>query len=162
MVGWDHGFNGHELEQAPGDGEEQGGLTCCSPWGHQESDTPWWLNNKNMCLHPTTLLSNQAFLLTFKYDLKIAILHLLSFIFDDFHALLARSHSACRNQCLRQSGLPSWIRTKWVKRMLQHQLSQQRSRSSSTHTCDRWPCWRHTVSLLLASWLPLYIYKFSV
>jgi len=32
-------FNGHEFEQAPGDGEGQGSLVCCSPWGHKESDT---------------------------------------------------------------------------------------------------------------------------
>ena len=29
----------HESEQARGDGEEQGRLTCCSPRGHKESDT---------------------------------------------------------------------------------------------------------------------------
>ena len=39
MVGWHHGLNGHQFEQAPGDGEEQGSLACCSPWGHKESDT---------------------------------------------------------------------------------------------------------------------------
>ena len=38
MVGWHHRLNGHELEQAPGDGEGQGGLECCSPWGGKESD----------------------------------------------------------------------------------------------------------------------------
>ena len=32
-------FNGHELGQTPGDGEGQGGLACCSPWGRAESDT---------------------------------------------------------------------------------------------------------------------------
>ena len=32
MVGWHHRLNGHEFEQAPGDGEEQGSLVCCSPW----------------------------------------------------------------------------------------------------------------------------------
>ena len=31
--------NRHEFEQALGDGEGQGGLVCCSPWGHKESDT---------------------------------------------------------------------------------------------------------------------------
>ena len=31
MVGWHHGFDGHEFEQAPGDGDGQGGLACCSP-----------------------------------------------------------------------------------------------------------------------------------
>ena len=28
-----HEFNRHELGQTPGDGEGQGGLVCCSPWG---------------------------------------------------------------------------------------------------------------------------------
>ena len=39
MVGWCHWLNGHEFEQAPGIGDGQGGLACCSPWGHKESDT---------------------------------------------------------------------------------------------------------------------------
>ena len=39
MVGWHHRLNGREFEEAPGDGDGQGGLACCSPWGHKESDT---------------------------------------------------------------------------------------------------------------------------
>ena len=39
MVGWHHRLNGHEFEQAPGDGEGQGSLACCSPWDHKELDT---------------------------------------------------------------------------------------------------------------------------
>ena len=27
--------NGHEFEYTPGAGNEQGGLACCSPWGHR-------------------------------------------------------------------------------------------------------------------------------
>ena len=38
MAGWHHQFNRHELGQTPGDGEGQGSLACCSPWGHKESD----------------------------------------------------------------------------------------------------------------------------
>ena len=38
MVGWSHQLNGHKFEQTPGDGEEQGSLMCCSPWGGKESD----------------------------------------------------------------------------------------------------------------------------
>ena len=38
MVGWHHQLNGHEFEQAPGDGEGQGDVACCSPWGHKELD----------------------------------------------------------------------------------------------------------------------------
>ena len=47
MVRWHHWLNGHEFEQAPGDGEGQGSLACCSPWGHKESDTSEWLHNNN-------------------------------------------------------------------------------------------------------------------
>ena len=39
MVGWHHWLSGHEFKQTPGDGEGQGSLECCSPWGHKESDT---------------------------------------------------------------------------------------------------------------------------
>ena len=38
MVGSHHRLNGHEFEHAPGVGDGQGGLACCSPWGRKESD----------------------------------------------------------------------------------------------------------------------------
>ena len=37
MVGWHHQLNEQEFEQTLGDGKGQGGLTCCSPWGCEES-----------------------------------------------------------------------------------------------------------------------------
>ena len=46
MVGWHHQLNGHEFEQTLGDGDGQGSLACCSPWGRKESDTTERLNNK--------------------------------------------------------------------------------------------------------------------
>ena len=39
MVGWHHQFNAHEFVPTPGDGEGQGSLACCCPWGHKELDT---------------------------------------------------------------------------------------------------------------------------
>ena len=45
MVGWHHQLNGHEFEQAPGDGEGQESLACCSLWSHKESDMTEQLNN---------------------------------------------------------------------------------------------------------------------
>ena len=45
LVGWHHCLHGHELEQAPGNGERQESLACCSPWGRKESDTTEQLNN---------------------------------------------------------------------------------------------------------------------
>ena len=44
-AGWHHWLSGHELEQAPGDGEGQGRLACCSSWGHKESDFTYRLND---------------------------------------------------------------------------------------------------------------------
>ena len=44
MIGWHHWLKGHEFEQAPGAGDGQGSLVCCSPWGQKESDTTEWLN----------------------------------------------------------------------------------------------------------------------
>ena len=35
MVGWHHWCDGHKFEWAPGIGDRQGSLVCCSPWGHK-------------------------------------------------------------------------------------------------------------------------------
>ena len=45
MVGWHPWLNRHDFEQAPGDGEGQGSLPCCSPPGGKELDMTEWLNN---------------------------------------------------------------------------------------------------------------------
>ena len=44
MVGGHYQLDGHEFEQAPGAGDGQGSLACCSPWGHKESDMAEQLN----------------------------------------------------------------------------------------------------------------------
>ena len=38
MAGWHHQCSECELGQTLGDGEGQGGLVCCSPWGRKELD----------------------------------------------------------------------------------------------------------------------------
>ena len=58
MVGWQHQLNGHEFEQVPGDGEGQGRLLCCSPWGHKDLDTIQGMNNT--LLYGLTLTSVDA------------------------------------------------------------------------------------------------------
>ena len=40
--GWHHRLNGYEFEQAPGVGDGQGGLACCSPGGCRALDTSNW------------------------------------------------------------------------------------------------------------------------
>ena len=48
MVGWHHRLNVHEFEQTLGDGEGQGSLVYCSPWGRKESDTTERLNRTEL------------------------------------------------------------------------------------------------------------------
>ena len=45
MVGWYYQGNGYELGQSLGDAGGQGGLVCCSPCGHKESEMTWRLNH---------------------------------------------------------------------------------------------------------------------
>ena len=45
MVGWHHQLDRQGFEQTSGDGEGQGSLMFCSPWGHKESDMTEQLNN---------------------------------------------------------------------------------------------------------------------
>ena len=47
MGAWHHQLDGHEFEQAPGVGEGQGSLVCCSPRGRKEMDVTERLSNKN-------------------------------------------------------------------------------------------------------------------
>ena len=44
MAEWHHQLNGHGFGRIPGDGDEQGGLSCCGSWGHKELDTTEPLN----------------------------------------------------------------------------------------------------------------------
>ena len=47
VVGWYQWLNGHEFKQTLGDGEGQGSLLCCSPWGHTELDMTMQLNSND-------------------------------------------------------------------------------------------------------------------
>ena len=51
MVGWHPRLDGHEFEQAPGDGDGQGSLLCCSTRGHKESDMTERLNKQRQLCH---------------------------------------------------------------------------------------------------------------
>ena len=65
MVGWHHRLNGHEFEEAPGVGDGQGSLVCCSPLGCQESDTTEQLNNSNHCLSSSASIISLLLLQSF-------------------------------------------------------------------------------------------------
>ena len=64
MTGCHYQFNGHELGQIPGDGEGQGGLGFCSPWGRKVlADMTSPLNNNSLLsfvqLSPKWLICSQ-------------------------------------------------------------------------------------------------------
>ena len=40
MVGWYYQLNGRKFEPVSGDGDGQGSLACCSPWGHRVLTAP--------------------------------------------------------------------------------------------------------------------------
>ena len=58
MVGWHHWLDGYEFEQAPGVGDGQGDMVCCSPWDCKELDTTeslnllWLVRNSFTGQHP--------------------------------------------------------------------------------------------------------------
>ena len=62
MVGWHHRLSGHEFEQAPGVGDGQGSLACCSPWGRKELDTTEQLNSNSTVYFPKNTLLEKMLL----------------------------------------------------------------------------------------------------
>ena len=47
IVGWYHGLDAHDFEQALGVSVGQGSLVCCSLWGHKNLDMTEQLNSHN-------------------------------------------------------------------------------------------------------------------
>ena len=60
MVGWHHQLSGHKFEPALGDGEGQGSLECCSPWGRKESDTTEQLNRTELTCPIAAFMVNKT------------------------------------------------------------------------------------------------------
>ena len=56
LVTWHHWLDGHEFEQAAGDGEGQGSLPSCSPWSHKD-----WVSNNKTNGKPTANISYHHF-----------------------------------------------------------------------------------------------------
>ena len=61
MVGWHHQLNGHEFEQALGDGGRQGSLVWCSSWGCKEWDMTESLSSQDKDTGPHLLSAPVCF-----------------------------------------------------------------------------------------------------
>ena len=84
MVGWHQQLNEHEFEEAPGVGDGQGSLACCSPWDRKESDTTERLNGTESHLStPLSLIHQSYFLYTIFYFLILFYL-----LYDTYYVKL--------------------------------------------------------------------------
>ena len=68
MVGWHHWLSGPEFDQAPVDGEGQGSLVCCSPWGWQRVGHDWATEQQQQLRRLKVLVLSAYFLLVLEFD----------------------------------------------------------------------------------------------
>ena len=92
MVGWHHWLNGHEFEQAPGDGEGQGSLACCSPWDQSQQQ-------QNVSIHSPPHPPPTSISIPGKYP-SVLIIHQPS----THHHWLSNSFPSVFNNCLSIHG----------------------------------------------------------
>ena len=71
LVGWHHQYDGHVFGHTPGVGDRQGSLACCSPWGHEESETTDRLNWVSFKWSIILVNLPQGFSHTYAYKLNI-------------------------------------------------------------------------------------------
>ena len=80
VVGWHHWLDGHEFEQAPGGGDRQGILACCSTWGNKELDTTERLNWTELKVLWAKLNSQHST----NVNIIIRNCHMFSFVLKNF------------------------------------------------------------------------------
>ena len=71
LVGWRHCLNGHGFGWTLGVGDGQGGLACCSSWGHKESDMTEWLNWTEMIRFPSLFSLYLSLYVTLRFDIPM-------------------------------------------------------------------------------------------
>ena len=107
MVGWHHRLHGHESEQAPGAGDGQGGLACCSPWGCRVRHN--WVTELNWTIHSLIQVKNQDSLLMSPFHSSCA---------HSFHTLNApdfTSNTLSKSVPCSLYSLPeTWVCLPWI------------------------------------------------
>ena len=107
MVRRHHQCNEDELGKTLGDGDGQGGLVCCSPWGRKESDSTGRLNNNSSFI---------VYLTLYIYYILYNIINILWYgIYWGLSWWLSGKESTC--QC-RRCRFDPWVkktpwRSKW-------------------------------------------------
>ena len=117
MAGWHHWSNKHGFEQAPRDGEGQGGLACYRPWCHKESDwtTEQQLLGPNYLVNgtgtPCTLWTVKVWeTQSYEFALEVSVLGIICFILQyacgSMPAAAAKSLQSCSTLCDPIDGSP--------------------------------------------------------
>ena len=89
MFRWHLQLNGYEFEQALGNGEGQGSLVCCSPWGCKQADTTEQLNRgNNLPVSDGTGCHDLSFrILSFRPAFSLSSFVLIKRLFSSLHFL---------------------------------------------------------------------------
>ena len=133
-------YFGH-LIQTLGDGEGQGSLASCSPWGHKESERTEQLNDKGLCSMPGSSI------LHYLPEFAQTHVHWVSDAIQPSHLLSPSSPTALNLS--QHQGLFQWISClHQVTKLLELQL--QFSISSSSNIQD-WFCLELTGLISLQS-----------
>ena len=74
MVGWHHWLYEHEFEQTPRDGDGQGSLARCSPWGRSWTRLSDWTDTGYVCFMYNYIIYI-LFQLNFPYRWKVLFLN---------------------------------------------------------------------------------------
>ena len=97
---WPHSLNGHEFEQAPGVGNGQGSLACCSLWDHKSHTWLKWLICGLNIQDPWSYLNIQSYLLPlsshfyFTYLISVILPRVLVWVkYNIVKSIWVREHS---------------------------------------------------------------------
>ena len=108
MVGWHHWLNGRELKQAPGIGNGQGSLPCCSPWGGKELDMTEWPKNSNKVVEQLYIMPCLKAWVSNSILYHSEMFWTLMYIIDIYLFFCSVNHWANQWKTKGQNSLPSW------------------------------------------------------
>ena len=155
MVGWHHQLNGHGFGWTSGVGDWQGGLACCSSWGHKESNMTERLNWTDWLLKslPSQKVLNHQELVRNASGLLSVVLSRVSPVGSEFLSMLALPLSQWQPVLgsLRSNAI--WMAWKCLESSVSGPCS-----AKSSECCSVWLEVRRVFLSYFFSFLKIFIY----